>query len=133
MSPVRPATGHTAAREWEMFIPMAAEWINLNQRLHWAPKAKRTRSWRMAGHIYARQANLPRGLGRVQITAHVMKSTARQYDAHNLIPTAKAVIDGLVDYGLIEDDTNQFLTGPDMRQGGKGIPGIRLEIKEVPA
>jgi len=115
----------------ELFIPAPADWINANDRLHWRPKAKLTKAWRMAGHIHARVNVLPRGLGRVRITVHVVKPTARAYDAHNLMPTAKAVMDGFVDYGLIPDDTNKHLVGPDIREGGKGVPGLRIVIETL--
>lgn len=112
----------------KLTIPLPAEWINLNQRLHWAQRAKLTKAWRTMAHIQARQQRLPKKLGRVSIVATVHKATARKYDVHNLIPTAKAVIDGLVDYGLIVDDSNEFLVGPDMRAGDKGTPRIELLI-----
>lgn len=107
--------------------------LNLNQRYHWAKKAALTKHWRRFAFINAMAAELPRGLDRVHIVAHVTKSTNRQYDVHNLMPTLKACVDGLVDYGLIPDDTNKHLTGPDLRQGGKGAPGITLTITEESA
>ena len=116
---------------WELTILAPTDWINLNQRLHWAEKARRTRSWRLAGTIQAQRAMLPKHVPKVQITAHIIKPTGRAYDAHNLIPTVKAIIDGLVDYQLITDDTNKYLLGPDMREGGKGQAGVRLTIKEI--
>jgi hypothetical protein len=116
----------------ELFIALPADWINANDRLHWRAKAKLTKAWRMAAHIHARVHGLPRGLGRIQVTMFVRKPTARAYDAHNLMPTAKAVMDGLVDYGLIPDDTNAYLVGPDIREGGKGAAGLRIVIETLP-
>lgn len=118
-----------SADMWTLVVPAPADFINLNQRLHWAPKARLTRAWRHATHIRARQAKLPKGLERVHITANVIKPSGRAYDVHNLLPTAKAAIDGLVDYGLIPDDTNTHLTGPDMRaRGGKGPAALVITI-----
>lgn len=114
--------------EWSITIPAVVPFLNLNQRMHWAPKAKLTKVWRTQTDLRATIAGLPKGLDRVHITAHIIKSTNRQYDVHNLMPTLKACVDGLVDYGLISDDTNEHLTGPDLRQGGKGEPGIRITI-----
>lgn len=114
-----------------MFIPLAADWINANDRLHWRPKARLTKAWRRAGHIHARVNGLPRGLHRIRVTVHVVKATARAYDAHNLMPTAKAVVDGFVDYGLVPDDTNAHLIGPDIREGGKGKPGLRIVVETL--
>jgi crossover junction endodeoxyribonuclease RusA len=124
-----PTEGHTAV--FELWIPQPAGWINSNHRPHWAQRAKLTKAWRQAGLMYARQAKLPTGLERVRIEAHVVKSTAREYDAHNLMPTGKAIMDGLVDYGLVPDDKNKHVVGPDMREGGKGLPGILVKITEL--
>lgn len=113
---------------WTVTIPAVVDWLNLNQRMHWAQKAKLTKAWRTQADLRATIADLPKGLERVHITAHIIKSTSRQYDVHNLMPTLKACVDGLVDYGLILDDTNEHLTGPDLRQGGKGEPGVIITI-----
>lgn len=117
-------------RTWTVTLSSELPMLNLNQRYHWAKKAALTKHWRRFAFINAMAAELPRGLDRVHIVAHVTKSTNRQYDVHNLMPTLKACVDGLVDYGLIPDDTNKHLTGPDLRQGGKGAPGITLTITE---
>jgi hypothetical protein len=117
-------------RTWTITIPAVVDWLNLNQRMHWAQKAKLTKVWRTQTDLRATIEGLPKDLQHVHITAHVIKSTSRQYDVHNLMPTLKACVDGLVDYGLIPDDTNKHLTGPDLRQGGKGEPGIRITITE---
>lgn len=107
-------------------------WLSMNQRLHWAPKAERVRQWRALARFTAQQAKLPTRLENVHITAHVHKTDRRSYDVHNLLPTMKAVIDGLVDYGLVDDDDNSRLTGPDMRHGEKqDQAGITITIKET--
>lgn len=120
-----------AHRTWTLTILAPTDWLNLNQRLHWAEKARRTKAWRLAGQVYARNQGMPKNLDKVQITAHIIKPTNRAYDAHNLIPTVKAIIDGLVDYQLITDDTNKHLIGPDMREGDKGQAGVQVTIKEI--
>lgn len=116
--------------EWTITIQSELPMLNLNQRYHWAKKAQLTKHWRRIAMLNAMLADLPKDLQNVHITAHVIKSTSRQYDVHNLMPTLKACVDGLVDYGLIPDDTNKHLTGPDLRQGGKGEAGIRITITE---
>jgi len=119
-------------RTWTVTVASELPMLNLNQRLHWAKKAAMTKHWRRLALTNAMAAGLPRNLSRVHIVAHVTKPTNRQYDVHNLLPTLKAAVDGLVDYGLIPDDTNQYLVGPDLRQGGKGEPGITITITELP-
>ena len=120
-------------RQWTITIPAAVPFLNLNQRMHWAPKAERTKAWRRTANMCAAVAKLPKDLNRVHIVAHITKPTNRQYDVHNLMPTLKACVDGLVDYGLIPDDTNDHLTGPDLRQGGKGEAGVTITITEEEA
>src|SRR5699024_7752349 len=111
--------------EYSVFIPAPRDakgrlaWLSMNQRLHWAPKAERTRQWRTLAPFYAAQAKLPTNLPGVHITAHAHKTDNRPYDVHNLSPTTQAGLDGLVDYRLIDDDDNSRLIGPDMRHGDK--------------
>lgn len=112
------------------FIPQPTDFINSNHRLHWAVRAKRTKTWREAARCAAH--GLPRNQ-RVQVTVYIHKKTRRAYDAHNLTPTAKAVMDGIVDAGLIPDDTNAHLVGPDMRQGETRPdgPGLTIHIQPL--
>lgn len=113
-------------------IPAPCPWLNLNHRTHWAVKAKLTKQWRNAAYVAARAANLPKGIDRVRIIAYIHKTTNREYDAHNLTSTAKAAVDGLVDYGLVADDRNRYVIGPDMREGEKRPNcAITLEIEEI--
>lgn len=115
-------------------IPAPAKWLNSNDRLHWGPRAKLTKSWRQAAHVYARQARLPKGLGRVRIDAQVHKTTGNSFDAMNLYPTLKAVVDGLVDYGLVVDDNNDHVTGPFITDGGRREKAlVVLTITEIPS
>lgn len=125
-------TAHSGSRKWTLNIPAPAAFMSLNDRRHWAHRAKLTRLWRSAAHVYARQAKLPKGLPAAHTEVRVVKATGRAYDVHNLVPTAKACIDGLVDYGLLADDSNEFLTGPDLRPGGIGLPGLVMVITEIP-
>lgn len=108
-------------------------WINSNERTHWAVRAEKTRAWRLVAKIAAQNAGLPKGLEHAHITCAIHKTTNRSYDAGNLSPTAKAIVDGLVtDYGLLPDDSNAYLTGPDMRHGEKqDTAGITITIKET--
>lgn len=44
----------------------------------------------------------------------------------------KAVIDGLVDYGVVADDSTKYLTGPDMRvSDDTGPASITIILKEI--
>lgn len=105
------------------------QWLNANVSMHWAPKAKITKTWRKLGYYIARQAKAPKNLQRVMIRAEVHKTNNQRYDAHNLMPTLKPIVDGLVDYGLIPDDHNDHLLGPIIEPGEKRTrAGITLVI-----
>ena len=120
-------------RTWTLVIPAPAPLISLNQRLHWAKRNTLTQAWRTAGYYAAYKAKLPkRDVQRASTTGYVHKTTRRRYDVHNLMPTFKAIIDGaLVDYLFLPDDSNEYLTGPDLRVGSV-MPAttIRLTITE---
>ena len=98
-------------------IPAPTDWLNSNQRLGIYAKAGRVKAWRYAAYVAARRSrtfDCP-----VHITATFHKTRAGRWDVGNLYPTAKACVDGLVDAGVIPDDSNEWVTGPDMRAGEK--------------
>jgi len=88
-----------------------------------------TKAWREAAAL--RAAGIPQFTRQVHITAHIFKPRAGRYDTNNLAPTTKAIVDGLVDAGLLRDDSTEWVIGPDHRHGGKGNPEIVLEIREI--
>ena len=53
----------------------------------------------------------------------------RKRDVNNWQPTAKALVDGLVDAGVLEDDNDAHLVGPDLRRDWAAEhPEITIEI-----
>lgn len=94
-------------------VPMGVL-LSSNGREHWGEKARRTKELRRIGR------NLARGLGplvgRQRLTVLVAKPNRRgRQEISNLHPTFKALIDGMVDAGLLPDDSDQHLIGPDPR------------------
>lgn len=107
--------------------------LNSNQRLHPLAKARLTALWRAAATAAAiEQDARPFVLFPVRVVVHVHAATARRYDAGNVYPTAKAVVDGLTDAGLWPDDENDFVVGPDLRRGPvrKGKPALTVTFQE---
>ena len=94
--------------------------------------AKLTALWREAGRVSAGLVDGEPYAGPVHIFAHVYKPRAGRYDAGNLYPTIKAILDGVVDAGLLVDDSNDYVIGPDLRHGGKGPARIVLTVTEIP-
>jgi hypothetical protein len=62
------------------------------------------------------------------VMALVSFGSPRRRDAHNVAPTIKACVDGLVDARVIPDDSDRYLIGPDIRRVLSPDPGIVLLI-----
>lgn len=114
-------------RTAKITIPAPCGWINSNQRTHRMAQAELTKAWRRAGLEAVPHAWEP-FIGAVHITATITKKRAGRYDPNNLWPTIKAIVDGVVDSGLLPDDDHLHVIGPDMRHGGKGEPAVVLSI-----
>lgn len=112
--------------------------LTANQRLHWAQRAKRSRMVRQMGHAQAATTLMrnPAGvLDRAHITVTVSWPDKRRRDVHNIMPTIKAAIDGIVDAGMLPDDSDAHLIGPDLRVSSeKALPGfVEFEFEVVAA
>lgn len=114
-------------------IPAPDQWINANDRSHRFAAARLTKAWRAAACVAAKDAGLPTFERQVHITASVHKIHGRQYDAANWAPTAKAAVDGLRDAGVLLEDSNKYVVGPDMRAGERatGRAYLVLTIEET--
>lgn len=93
--------------------------LTANQRLHWREKADRTRAIRSIAYYEAGMTNrspAEREGGPLRCVVTIHYPDRRRRDAHNLMPTVKAAVDGIVDTGRwIPDDSNKWLIGPDLR------------------
>ena len=117
-------------------VPASQIITSNNERGHWAKRSGVKRALRHKTELLARAARLPRGLDRVHIVVYIDYPDRRRRDAHNLMPTIKCQIDGLVDAGVIVDDSDTHLIGPDLRPTGaitKGKYVFHHHIKEVTA
>jgi len=104
-----------------------ASWLSANDRVHWAVKARITKAWRDAARKAATAADVKAlGWQRVHVEARLHFADDLRRDPANYQPTLKAAVDGLVDAGLIADDSWRYLDGPDARLGestGRTRPG----------
>ena len=97
----------------------------MNDRPHHRVRARITGEIRDETLLRARFLQLPKGLQRVRITLIYRPLQKRRRDAINLAPTLKAVEDALVQYGLVPDDTPEFID-PVMPVIEAPVPGQRL-------
>jgi crossover junction endodeoxyribonuclease RusA len=95
--------------QYEIVLPYTKPPLSLNQRLHWAVKAKLVKEVRTATAQLAKQAQIP-PLEAVEITLIYTPKTARKRDTDNLFATLKPAVDGLVDAGVIADDNTEIVT-----------------------
>lgn len=111
-----------------------AWWFSANERRHWADKADRTRHVRVAGGWEARRAGIA-DHRRVTVCAYIGYPRAGRADPSNAAPMVKALLDGLTDAGVWEDDDSEHVVAVTYRRGApSGHAGewrVRLVIEEV--
>ena len=103
--------------------------INANDRLHHYPKAKLTSAWRELAAHAVDSGFYPDHYTRAHITVAIRFATNHRRDVGNLYPTAKAIVDGLVDAQLLPDDNDTHVIGPDLRREyPNGTPRVTVTI-----
>lgn len=114
-SPARPTF---LAREWRLHMPPGMTLLNANHRPHWSTRARITKELRWAAYVLSKQARIPR-LERAHVWCiYEPPRTRAVKDVGNLSVSAKALVDGaIVDAGVLPDDSDTYLVGPDMRRG----------------
>jgi crossover junction endodeoxyribonuclease RusA len=101
--------------------------LNMNDRGHWRAFARHKANWRHAAKIHGRNLQLPAIDHPVNVrVVFGVRDPGRRRDPHNMAPTVKAVVDGLVDARLLVDDDSAHVTiiDPVFVKG----PGVRIEI-----
>lgn len=117
--------------------------INANDRSKGWRRRKQTltRYWRtVAGQVAGNQIRKGqlRRVERAHIEITVTWPDRNRRDVNNWQPTAKPIVDGLVKAGLLPDDDDTHVTGPDMRRGYYATPPaipritIAVAIRETP-
>lgn len=112
-------------------VPKVGKYMSANDRLHFRVKADQTKVWREAGRIATLAAKVPVLTPPVHITATVHIVGKRRQEVSNLAPTMKAAIDGMVDAGILADDSDAHVIGPDPRRAYDLPPRITFELEEV--
>lgn len=119
------------------FTIPADMWLSANHRLHWAPKAARTRFLRLKGQMRSIADELPRH-DVTHVAAFIGYLRNGKADPANAAPTIKALIDGMTDAGVWEDDDSTHVIGPTyLRDPKSPTPGhytVRLVLtpQEIP-
>ena len=125
----------TEGRTETMTVVAPCEFLSANQRLHWSKRAYLTKSWRHAAGWAARAARIYPFATQVDVTVTVHKARAGgRWDPHNLMPTVKAAVDGMVDAKVLRDDSRDYVRRVSI-EAGEPRPrnAITLVITEVSA
>jgi Holliday junction resolvase RusA-like endonuclease len=85
-------------------LPWPKPPLTKNKRLHYHAEAKVRKQVHRDVMLMALSAKLPKGLGQVKIDLWWEARIERRRDTDNMFDTMKPLIDGLVKYGLVEDD-----------------------------
>lgn len=105
--------------------------LSSNQRLNHFDKARRTRAIREMALVwsrYERPAKMQAATLEVVVSWPPLKRTR---DAHNLQPSAKAAIDGVVgDYGLLPGDDDRYLKAVTFTAAAEActLPGVAAHM-----
>lgn len=85
-------------------LPYGAPPISANGRYHWAARARLTRQVRREVATLARH-HKTRAVDVAEVTWHWRPEVKRRRDDSGPAPSVKAAVDGLVDAGVLPDDT----------------------------
>lgn len=116
----------TGARGWRLSTGLTRP-LSLNDRMAWPVKARLTRGVRNAVAAHARALKVP-ALPHVHVQLEYTPRDARRRDPDNLWATAKPAIDGLVDAGVVPDDTTVYVCRhePVIEAKDPAVVGARL-------
>lgn len=95
-------------QRWHLFYPEHPWTTNRDRNFHHMARAKLIREWRGAFKQLAEDAQIPElEVLFIEIMPQVPKRLFQDTAACN--PASKAAIDGLIDAGVMEDDSSQWL------------------------
>ena len=106
--------------------------LNQERTMNFYTVGKVTKTWREAAYWLAKEAKIPR-LNRARFVAIPLHATAASpQDAGNCLPAVKAMIDGLVQAQILEDDGPAFVTSIELRAPIVcGEDGLELVVEEL--
>lgn len=108
---------------------------NTERTLHWAERARIVKALRHEARFRCRSQKVP-VLGRIAFVLHYQPRDRRRRDRGNLYPMHKALLDGVVDAGVVVDDAPEFVDErmPVIHPPVKGEGGrMWVEIIPLPA
>lgn len=117
---------------WTIRLPYTTPPLAMNDRMHWAKKAAITKEVRSTTATLTRVLHIP-ACQRIHVTLHYVPRDSRRRDPEGLVATQKPCIDGLVDAGIVADDSPEYLTWspPVIDPANSNEPHLYLLIEEI--
>lgn len=113
---------------WTLTPPWEKPPMSMNDRLHHQVKARMTAMVRTTAYLLARQARIP-ACSHVEVAMVWTVPDRGRRDAENPIATLKPFCDGLVDAGIVPDDTPEWMTKlMPVIEYRRGEKGVRFEL-----
>ena len=103
-----PPTIQLTEDKWQLTLPWKKPPLSLNDRMDWRPKSVWTKTLRQTAWALAKQAKIP-PLGACEVVLLYVPRDRRRRDEDNLTATLKPLADGLVDAGVVVDDTPTYM------------------------
>jgi len=75
--------------------------------MHWAVRANWTEAWKRSVLDELETSKAPKNLGKIRITIH--NHAIRPCDADNMFASIKPITDAVVLYGIVKDDSYEFV------------------------
>ena len=120
-------------QKWWIRLPYLRPPLSLNDRPHWRTRARITKQLRAETATLARAHRVGRHQ-RIHVELVYRPAYARHRDADNTVPTLKPCIDGLVDAGVIPDDTPEHVEWTiTIKPADSDRPAVWLVVKPVAA
>ena len=101
-------------RQFTLELPGDLPVWNANSRGNHYQRATTVRRWRETVGWAARAARIPR-LGRVDVELMLIPCNRRRRDPDNLAGALKPALDGIVDAGILDDDSSQHVASVTLR------------------
>lgn len=93
---------------YDIRLPWTRPPLSLNDRGHWAARARRIKEVRAVAAALTRAQHIP-AAAKVAVHLDYVPRDRRRRDEDNLVGTFKACCDGIVDAGVVVDDAPAYM------------------------
>ncbi len=125
-------TAERYGRTWEIRLPWDRPPASANDRDHWRVKARKVADIRLAAVVGVGWFDV-RPCDRIAVGLTYVPRDKRRRDPDNLVvPLFKALCDGIVDAGIVPDDTPAYMVrSMPVIVCADGDPRLLLTIREI--